>query len=322
MKQVPVRHALEYLAYLPFTRAVERLPAAAAREIGSRLGRLWARVDRRHRGLAEANLAAVMPDLDATARRRIAVASFGNLGGAFFELLPVARWSAERVRERFEVEGWERLEAARSVGRGVLLIAGHYGSWQLAAYPNSLLLGGIHLVVRPTDNPWVASDLRRVRERFGSAEISRGGSAHRLLGLLRGGGVVGLVIDQRPPPLTGVIVPFLGRPARSAPVPAFASLRSGAPAVPVTCVTTGRARYRLLVGEPIWPEGDGDAAVAGLTERYFEALGREILDRPERWMWMHDRWGLLPEERAAWESGASSLSPAERASLRRQRGWS
>lgn len=322
MKQVPLRHALEYGASLPFTGTLARLPAAAARRLGLRIGAAWGRVDGRHRGLAERNLAAVLPQLDAAARRRVAIASFASLGAAFFELLPVSRWSVERVRERFEVTGWERLEKARAAGRGVLLIAAHFGSWQLAAYPVGVGTGGIHLVVRPTDNPWIARDLRRIRERFGNFQLDRGGSAHRLLGLLRQGEVVGWVIDQRVPPLTGVIVPFLGRPARSAPATAFLSLRSGAPAVPLTCEAVRPGWFRVAIGEPIEPSGDGERAVADLTARYLEVLGRDVLDRPQRWMWMHDRWGLLPEELAAWEAGEVALSPAARSELRRRRGWS
>jgi KDO2-lipid IV(A) lauroyltransferase len=49
-------------------------------------------------------------------------------------------------------------------------------------------------------------------------------------------------------------------------------------------------RYRVRLEPPIWPEGEGDEAVAALTARYLAVVEDEIRARPAEWLWLHDRW--------------------------------
>jgi KDO2-lipid IV(A) lauroyltransferase len=173
----------------------------------------------------------------------------------------------------------------------MVLLSGHFGSWQIAVYPVGIRLGGFHLVARPPDNPHIAADATRIRERFGNTEVERGGSAHRMLNIVRKGNALGLVVDQRPPS-GGIVVPFMGHPARATPIPAMVSIFAKAPAVPLTCVPVGADRYRLTMKPAIQPEGRGDEAVARLTERYLAEAEADVRSAPEMWLWMHRRWAM------------------------------
>jgi len=292
MKDAPVRHAFEYLAYLAVRRLVLSLPHESVRRFGAALGAFGHRVERKHTKLALDNLARALPDLDAGERTRVVAACYRHFGSTFAEVISAFRFDADEVARRYDVTGWEHVEQAVAMDRGVLILCGHFGHWQLAIYPVSLRLGELHAVVRPPDNPHVARDVDRIRGRFGTRVVSRGGAGHRIMNLIRRKAAVGMVIDQRVPGTTGIVVPFLGLPARTTSVPAFIATRTGAPAVPFACYPADGGRYRLEFRPPIVPDGRGDAAVESLTIRYLEAISEDIRRQPELWLWMHDRWRI------------------------------
>ena len=268
------------------------LPHDVVRGAGRRFGTAMRPILRRHRQLAERNIARAMPELGEDERRRIVRRCYRHFGSAFFEVFTVSRFSNAELDRRFLMEGWHHVESALAAGRGLMLIGGHFGSWQVATFPVARRLGRLHVIARPPDNPFIARDLNRVREQFGVEVLPRSGVGHRLVNLLRRGGTVGIVIDQRVPPKTGIVVPFLGHPARTSEVPAFIATRFGTPAVPVSCRPTEDGRYTIRFGPAIEAGGTGPEAVARLTVRYLDEIERDIREMPELWFWMHDRWRL------------------------------
>jgi KDO2-lipid IV(A) lauroyltransferase len=100
-------------------------------------------------------------------------------------------------------------------------------------------------------------------------------------------GVVVLPPDQAVIPREGVLVPFLGRPAWTTPAPAKMALRADATIVFGFCIPDG-LRHRVEFEEPIRAADFTDPVQ--LTERINDVLSRRIRERPELWLWMHDRW--------------------------------
>lgn len=292
MKHAPVRHALEYLPYLVIKRLLLTIPHTGVRRFGRALGSWVYRFDQRHRRIAVDNLMMTMPEIGDNQRERIVRECYRHFGAAFCEAVSAGRFDPAEVHRRFDVEGMEHVEAARAKGRGLLLVCGHFGAWQIAPYALGLLFDGVHVVARPPDNPHVASDIHKLRERCGVTVISRGGAGHRIFNIVRKKGVLGMVIDQRVPDNTGIIVPFMGLPARTSSVPAFIALRNRAPAVPTLCYPAEDGRYRLVFHEPIEGTGHDDQAVAEMTTRMLEGIAANIRQQPELWLWMHRRWKL------------------------------
>jgi KDO2-lipid IV(A) lauroyltransferase len=290
MKDKALRHRLEFLPYFALSRLLSHLPHKVVLGFGRALGRLGFAFDAGHRSIALRNLERCCPELGAGQRRRLLAACYRHFGEVFCEIFSVARLSEDQLTRRFDIEGLQHLEDAVGEGRGVMLLCGHFGNWQVAIYPLSLRLGGLQVVARPPNNPLVANDILGYRERFGVSVVARGGASQQILGIVRRGGRVGIVIDQRPPPGTGIELPFLGLPARTTNVPALIAIRARTPAVPVACVPVGDGRYRIRIREAIEAEGKGTEAATRLTRRYIEAIEEDIRDRPELYFWMHERW--------------------------------
>src|SRR5271165_5094684 len=52
-------------------------------------------------------------------------------------------------------QGFENFEAAERLGRGVLLLTGHFGGWEIGSFFHALMGHPMQIVVRPLDNPYV-----------------------------------------------------------------------------------------------------------------------------------------------------------------------
>jgi len=301
MKDAPARHLVEYAAYLAVKGVVRTLPHTAARAAGRRLGSLAWRLLRRHRRIAEDNLAHALPELDGDERRRIARGAFEHFGMAMTDSVSAGRFDLEELCRRLELVGWENLQqaeahSAEQAGGGLLALTAHLGLWEMAAYPTGIYGGPLHAVGRPLDNPWLDRELVRSRKRFGNELIPKHGAVRRMLKALAQGHRVGLLIDQRARAGEGIWVPFFGRPAFTTPVLARLSLRTGTPVVPIYGFARPGGRYRVEVAPAIHPEAvtadgfEGDAAVAELTRRYMVNAEQMIRRHPDQWLWMHERW--------------------------------
>lgn len=288
--EAPVRHRVEYGAFLAFKGLVRALPHAWARPLGRAVGDVIYRLDWLHRRVALENLERALPELSREERRRITRACFQHFGAVAADTLSISRFDLVGLCRRLTLEGWEHLEAAEARGKGVFITSGHLGNWEVAAYPVGIYRGPFHVFSRPPNNPRFAREMQRIRERFGNTLLPKRVPALEILRILQSGGRVGLLIDQRVHPNEGILVPFFGQPAVTSPLPAILSLRSGAPVVPLFGLPEPRGRYRVVVGPAIEPEGSGAAAVVALTRQYLEVVEEEIRRHPEMWLWMHRRW--------------------------------
>jgi Kdo2-lipid IVA lauroyltransferase/acyltransferase len=313
VKHAPVRHALEYGAYLALKGAVRGMPHRAARPLGAVLGRLAHRLDGRHRRLAIDNLALAFPEMTPDQRRATAAACFRHFGAALCDLISADRFDPVEICRRFTFEGWEHLERAESLGRGVFLLGAHHGLWEISGKPIALYRGPMYTIARPADNPHLERELSGLRERLGYSVIHKHGAARRMLQVLRAGGRIGILPDQRVHEREGILVPFFGHPALTTPILARLSRRHNTPVVPVFAYPEAGSRYHLVVRPAILPGSDGAdgaggaqglgtqgpgrpraadeaAAVAALTRRYLEVIESEIRAHPHMWLWMHRRW--------------------------------
>ena len=164
-------------------------------------------------------------------------------------------------------------------------------------------VGPVTTVARSLDNELLAADLARVRSRTGATIVDRRGAARALYKTLAGNGAVALLPDQAVQPREGVLVSFIRRKAWTTDAPAKMALRRGSTIVFAFCIPDG-LRHRLEFEEPIHIEqlSDAERDPLALTARINERIARRIAERPELWLWMHDRWKWTGEGEGKRES--------------------
>jgi len=293
MKKRPIRHRIEYGLYLAFRTFLRALPHAATRIVGHGLGSFAHAIDRRHREIARRNMALALPAIGAEERDRLVRDCFRHFGAALCDAVSSSRFDGVEICRRFTLEGWENIEAAESLGRGLFFLTAHLGFWELAPPVLGLYRGPVGIVVRPLDNPWLDREMTALRERFGNATFPKRGAARKMLETLRGHGRVGILIDQRVQAKEGIETTFFGHSALTSPILARMSLRTGAPVVPVTIYPAPNGCYRLVARPAIHPpQGarDDEPSVTDLTHRYLAAAEDDIRANPAMWLWMHRRW--------------------------------
>ncbi len=293
----PLTAWMEYLPVRGIQILLRPLPRRWALAAGRAAGRLAFLLDRRHRRVAEENIATSMPGAaDPVRARRIAGRCFAHFGAVAVECLLMPYRSPLDVERLADWEGIEHLRKAHLKGRGVLVTSGHLGNWEMVALLQGWAGWPMALVTRPLDNPLLECLLARGRTRSGNEVIHKRRAVRGVLRALRNGWTVALVIDQDFPQSDHIFVDFFGRPAAAAPTLALLALRSGAPIVPVVSAlgSDGRYRIRYLPAIEAVPTGDREADVLGIMSRCTALLEESIRGLPEQWLWMHRRWKTRP----------------------------
>ena len=263
------------------------------------LGRLWFRLDTKHRLIALNNLKLAWGE-ERTERERINIArrNFIHLVRVVLELFYIRKVTSEEVDEFATFEGVKNLDAALEEGRGVLVMTSHFGNWELMALAYSLRYRPVSLVIRPLDIPFLDSLITKIRTRGGNQMIAKKGSVRKVLRLLAAGEVVGFLIDQNPAWEEGVFVPFFREIACTNKALSALALRTNAPVIPVYNVREANGTYRIVFEPEVVLDRSGDTRrdMEENTAKFNRIIESYIRRHPEQWFWVHQRWKTRPHQ--------------------------
>ena len=285
-------HLVEYAGLWLLMSLATRLSPVLATRAGDILGDLVFYVTGMRKKLVMEHLGRVYGDTgDGTTPRSRARSVYRQLGRTAVEHARLLAGRTTDLRDRLTVSGEEHVARTRQGGRGVILITGHFGYWELLGATVALLGHPITVVAKKLHNPAVDRLMHAGRERLGMAVASMDSAPPAILKALRRNECVGLLADQDAGP-GGVFVEFLGLRASTYQGPALFALRTGAPIVPCFIIRSGPERHRVCFETPIeaTPTGDEPADIARITQAYTDVLARYILDYPDHWFWVHRRW--------------------------------
>jgi KDO2-lipid IV(A) lauroyltransferase len=270
-----------------------RAPELSER-LGAALGRLAYRLGWRRR-VVETQIAEAYPERDAAWVRATARACFEHVGCEWLTVPALVRGGLDEVRRRVEFqEGRAGLEAAFEAGRGVVMVSGHFGNWELAGSALAAFGFPVDAVWQRLKNRQLSRFVEETRERLGMGLIERSGAWDKLTGSLAAGRVVAFVADQDAR-TQGVFVDFFGRPASTHRAPALLALRVGAPFFVGGAQRIGPRRYRAWVVRLDPPQGlEIKDQVRELTRMWVSELERRIRVSPAQYFWHHKRWKTVP----------------------------
>ncbi len=265
------------------------LPLRVAQRLGAALGLLAYALSARYRRVAIQNLRRAFPEWSHAHARRVARRVFRNFGVSMAEFFKAPSMTRAQIEQILTLEGREHLDAAFSDGKGVLLITGHFGNWELMARYLCLLGYPIAVIAREADDKGTTELITMLRERSGYRVFPRGNAARLVLKALRANEAVGILPDQN---AGDVFVEFFGQKAGSVAGPAVFHLRTGAPLVPLFCVRLPNDHHRVEILPPMrfQPTGDTQADSQGVMQALHDVLEQYVRRYPDQWLWLHDRW--------------------------------
>lgn len=291
-RPVVARHRVQYAALRAVFAGLGRLSFARASDLGARLGRLGYAPFEIRREVVEKQIAAAFPDWDAGRVCATALAAYESLGRTTVETAVMSRAGREEILALFDPPAtWPVFEDARARGKGVILVAGHLGNWELAGAYMGARGVDLEVVGRQQENPLFDAYLTRTRNRLGMKVIWDGDAVRRVPRALRSNAAVGLVMDQGAVGLASTWVPFFGRFAKTPRGPATFALRMQSPMIFIAPLRKPDGRFTMTFEPvPVTPTGDREADIDRIVRDYTAVLEKWVRRHPEQYFWHHRRW--------------------------------
>ena len=235
----PIQARIEYTGITAVTAALRAMPLERAVRAGARLGGWAMNLDRFNRPIALKNLEIAFPEITPAARLAILrkmYRSWGRVLAEWTHMPELSRANIEQVVTYEDKENWDEAER-RSNGRGILVLTGHYGNFELLPIAHSIYGYHLAMVHRPLRNPLVDAAICAERIRHGNRLIARKAGGREMMRMLRQNWMIAVALDLDV--RKGVFVDFFGMPACTSDGVARLSIATGAPVLPAFMVRQG-----------------------------------------------------------------------------------
>jgi KDO2-lipid IV(A) lauroyltransferase len=298
----PPSKSLQYVAYLGvrgFSTILQSLPVEFTMNLAKGVGDLLYAVDKKHRQRSMENLRASFPGQPEAVYKRLTRDSFRLLPFIAVEFMLTPRLVRRNRLHQHFVLGHrlgEALEVLVKQESGAVLVAGHYGNWEVVGYMLAEMGFATTTVARPLDNPYIYDFVLRVREEKGHRIVDKMGAMAELPEVLDGKGAVGFTADQDAG-RKGLFVDYFGRPASTYKSIGLLALRYDVPVI----IGFGRRlgydfRFQIDCQDVIYPSEwkSQDDPLRYITQRYTKAIEDVVRGEPGQYLWLHRRWKSRP----------------------------
>lgn len=295
---------MQYQLIKTSSRIICLLPYQWLLTLGRWLGWLYYRVAKKQRQLAINQIQERM-QLTTAEAETIIKKLFVNLAQSFLEMMYMPRLTPETIDQYVEFENRHYLDDAMAEGKGVAILAAHFGNWEWLGAALSLNGYPITTVMAKQPNDQHTELLNEYRRRTGMEVYAKGAS--EIVGIIKAfkrGRAVGLISDLNAGS-TGITLDFFGKPASTHSSISVFAAKFGCPVVPAFILRLPEGGHRVLIQEPLYFEHTGHQAadITAFTAKLSKIVETIIRKHPEHWMWFHQRWrnperGRPPEIRS------------------------
>ena len=288
---------LEYGVVVAVARCLGRMPRRPARLLAAFIAFAVYWCFGKLRRVGERNLQMALPEFSAKARKKILRSVYIHLGWQLVEFCRMTSYTRENTRGWMRTEGLENYLAAQARGKGVLIITGHLGAWELSSFYHSLMGYPMGMLIRRLDNRRLDDYVNRIRCLHGNFVLSKDDFGRGLLTAMQAGRTVGILMDTNMTPPQGEFVKFFGIAACTGTGVAHIARKTGAAVLPGFMFwEPAEQKYVLRFGPEIEMPHTADRAadiLAG-TELCTSVLESWIRRYPDQWLWIHRRWKTRP----------------------------
>ncbi|KTD62563.1 lysophospholipid acyltransferase family protein [Legionella spiritensis] len=233
-------------------------------------------------------------------KKHLAKSYYSHLAMSLKETLLLRFMSEKKLKDSVEVRGHERMLDVVANQKGVLVLTGHFGSWEYAPIGGILnfkqFQGQFHFIRRTLGNKFIERMMFRRYYQAGLNVIPKKNALQQVSEVLEKNHAVVFVLDQHASLANrdGVAVEFFGKKAGTYRSLASFARHTGVPVVPAATYRLPNGRHVLEFLEPLyWQEYESTReSIYRNTLGYNQVLERIILAHPEQWHWLHKRWKL------------------------------
>lgn len=272
---------------------IANLSTAQLQTIGAWIGGLLYLLAHPLRRVARSNIQFIHPDWTRHHKREFLKRVFRHYGTVLIEMVQLACLSKEEFNRRNRrLQGTEHFLEALAAGRGVIMISGHLGNWEILFQLSALYFGTPVTGVAKAMKPRIFNQyLHNFRTRFGNRLLYKAGAFPEMRQTLREGGGIAFLMDM-PRQKEGIPVNFLGHPATATRAAAMLARRCKSPVIPCFCIRAADGRLSLRVEAPVALRRTQDihADLEFNTQLLTDVIAEAVQRNPEQWFWMQKRW--------------------------------
>ena len=223
--------------------------------------------------------------------KKLARRVFKNFGITFIEVCQSAFMSWDSLSNRYRVIGEEILINALKANKGILIVTGHLGNWEVAQHYMHNFEKPFSVVATRMKQAWANRLLDHLRSRFGNTVIDKKGGLPSIMQALRRGETVALLIDQSRRK-QGIEVTFFGHEATATPAAALLAMRCKSTVLPMFCVRDPDGQLTIHVKPPLETIRTGDlrSDLQTNTQIMMNAVEEMVREYPDQWFWTLKPW--------------------------------
>ena len=242
----------------------------------------------RPKKIIHSNIKRGIPNISSEKLDRITSLMWINYGNVFAEFMFLKNFRYGKLSSQVEVEGQNILDEIKKSNKQVIFISGHFCNFELMAM--YLEKNGINLatIYRPLNNFFLNGFMERIRTKYiCKYQIKKGiGGLKKLINLKKKDFSTALMIDQRVS--EGILSNFFNQKALTTTIPAQLVKKFNIPVVPVYIERIGNLNFKITINKPI--NFQNESSIKNITDDLNKILEEMILNKPEQWIWSHNRW--------------------------------
>jgi KDO2-lipid IV(A) lauroyltransferase len=263
------------------------------------LGRMLWKHYHRGRNRALENLRASFPEKDEKWIWEVGRRSFEHIVMLAVDVLFTPRLVRRyNWRNYSRYKNVERTKWLMQEGRGLLIVGGHYGNFEIVGYLMGLFGFNVYSIARPLDNKFINNYLYGVRRRMGQKIIDKKGAAELMAKTAASGATLCFIADQDAGK-KGIFVDFFGRKASTYKSIGLIAITNNIPIVVGYSRRIGNHFYfELGVNRIIFPEEwtNKEDPLEWITTEYTKAIENFVREDPTQYWWLHRRWKHRPKD--------------------------
>ena len=242
----------------------------------------------RSKELISKNILKAFPNISKDDLNHLATNMWGNYGKILAEYVFLKNFRKTIPTINLKVVGQEILDEIRKNKKPVIFISGHFNNFELMAM--HIEKSGINLatIYRPLNNPFLNVLMENIRKKYiCKNQIKKGFAGSRqLLSFFKNSYSIALMIDQRVS--QGIKSKFFNNEAYTTTIPAQLVKKFNCKIVPIYIERIGDVNFTLTINNSI--EYSDEHSIKDITLDLNQRIEKMILNRPEQWIWSHNRW--------------------------------
>ena len=242
----------------------------------------------RSKNLIHSNIKKAIPNSNYEELNKITKLMWNNYGRIFAEYMFIKEFRLGKLKSKIKIEGQEILDDIKKHNKQVVFISGHFSNFELMAM--HLENSGIKLsaIYRPLNNIFLNKIMERIRKKYiCKNQIKKGiGGIKKLINLKKNNYSTALMIDQRVS--EGIKSNFFNNEALTTTIPAQLVKKFKIPVVPIFIERINNLNFKITINKPI--TFSNETSIKNITDELNQILEEMIINKPEQWIWSHNRW--------------------------------